>query len=321
MTFDPKAFEAEVDAAVEQMTEESTSDSKETPDTDESVEKADTEETNETAETEETNDTAEADTEASDDGAEDTEEAEVEEKADISDAAIEEAVRAGIPLSQARQFSSEEALRNVVQSINDALDFGKEDEGEDGKEVKSPLDELPELNPDDHDPSVIKMFEAMKGVIQKQQETLDSFRSQQEQATRASQETAAKEVEQWFDKQVESLGEDFADALGSGAYATLDRGSSQFANRDKIAQQMAVMMAGYQATGQELPPREEVFDAAARVVLRDEFASQREKQVGKKLAKRAGTHVSRVSGKSQKKNQSPFEATAALIDEKFGSGG
>ena len=241
----------------------------------------------------------------------------------ISDEALSAAVIAGIPLAEARSFRSEEALLRVVDTIRSTVESqiaaagaNKTDGGAGKKEDEDPLANLPELDPE-LAPEIRQTFDTLKDVVRKQQETIKSFQAQQEQTATANQQAAEQELQQWFDTQVDNLGEDFAEALGKGAMSTLGQGSSQYAKRDQIANQMAVLLAGYRASGQQVPPREQVFGVAARLVLADEFAAVKERELGKDLARRAGQHINRAGGKKTKTNQSPQEETAALLDEKF----
>ena len=242
---------------------------------------------------------------------------------EISDYVLTKAVMAGISLENARNFPSEEALLNVIANVEEmSQELARKQEqnavSQKSKEQKeSILDSLPKLNPDDYEPEVIQMFDALKVVIGKQQEQIESFKNQQQSFIETSQQSNVREVERWFDSQVKSLGGDFSEALGEGGYRTLSPGSSQFAKRDAIAQQMAVMLAGYNATGIEPPPREQVFDAAVRIVLKEEFANRKNKSLADKLKKREGQHISRASGQKGKKSQSPIDETVELINQKF----
>ncbi len=236
----------------------------------------------------------------------------------IGDDALTAAVRAGISLEEARQFPSEGVLLRTAELLRVAADKHIGDkQKEPTKPEDDPLANLPTLDPDEHGQDVIKLFSAITDVVRKQQEAIKAFQSQTEQASRGSQEAAAREVETWFDSQVKNLGEDFSETLGTGGYGTLDRGSPQYAKREAIADQVAVLLAGYKAAGKDAPPRDEVFDAAARSVLKDEYQRVHEKQLAGDLAKRSTQHIQRAGGKKNKTDQSPLDATAALLDAKF----
>lgn len=242
-------------------------------------------------------------------------------RSQVSDEALSRAVLVGIPLAEARKFTSDESLLSVVDSIYRASTAGEDAEGGAAEtEETDPFADLPELDPDEYDPKVIKTFEAMKAALKSQNETIKEFRQSQEESARVANESAAREVEQWFDKQVESLGEEFTEALGTGAMSALERGSSQYAKRDEIASRMAIILAGYQATGQQAPPREDVFNEAARLVLHDQFVSARERKLADDLKNRAGQHIARPGGKKAKQTQSPYDEVAAELDRKFFNG-
>jgi hypothetical protein len=99
----------------------------------------------------------------------------------------------------------------------------------------------------------------------------------------------------------------------------LDRGSPQFAKREAIAGQMAVLISGHEAQGQEPPPREEVFNVAARIVLREEFQAVHDKELSGGLAKQAGQHIQRAGGVQAKSTQTPEEEAAQAVDDLLGN--
>jgi len=239
-------------------------------------------------------------------------------KVEISIGALVQAARFGIPVEDARAFPSEDALLRAVSIIEKASQQREEPKAAKKQEEDvDPLAALPKLDPKVYEPEVIEMFDKLTGVVREQQKAIKEFRSHQETVVRSSQEATAKEIEQWFDKQVEGLGDDFADALGKGGYSSLNRGSSQFATRDKIASQMAVLMAGYKASGQPTPPRDEVFSAASRLVLGDEYRKISERKLTADLEKQATQHIQRAGSSKGKVAQSPVDETVALINERF----
>jgi hypothetical protein len=244
---------------------------------------------------------------------------EPEAPAGPSEDALIQALTVGIPISDAKAFSSDESLLRAVNAVRDAAAaVDSEDGGDEGsQEAEDPLAGFPELDPEEYDPNVIKAFEATKALIKTQHETIQELRSGQQESAAQSTQAAARDVEQWFDSQVAGLGDDFKETLGEGATSALTPGSPQQVKRDQIASRMATMLAGYNATGQQAPPREEVFQEAARLVLHDEFAAARERKLAKELEKRAGQHIQRPGGKKEKRTQSPFDETAEMLDNKF----
>jgi len=247
------------------------------------------------------------------------EESDSDDAPELSDEIIARALNAGMDLKDALAFPSEQSLDRIVSAMERGRQPARQEpeKKEALKEKEDPFADL-DLDPEKYDPEVVELFGKVKKVLAGQYGKIKEFEQQQEQTSRNAEMAAAQEVERWFDGQVKELGEDFADALGSGGYRSLDRGSSQFANREAIANQMAVMMAGYQAMGQEAPPREQVFDAAARLVLRDKYQQVGQERLAGKLAKRALKHVQRVAGPKAKSKSTPEEEAADALKAKFG---
>ena len=240
---------------------------------------------------------------------------------EISDEALTQAVSAGIPLADAREFKSEESLLRVVDAVRRAAKPSEEAtaEKQTAKDDEDPFASLPKLDPDNYEPEVIEMFEKLTGIVKQQHGVIQDFRGHQQQAAQAAEAAASREVETWFDSQVAALGEDFSEALGEGGYGALAEGSAQHANRTKIADQMSVLLAGYKASGQQAPPRDEVFDAAARLVLKDEYQKIHEKKLTGELANRSKQHLQRPGGQKATSKLTPEEDTAALLDAKYPS--
>jgi len=233
----------------------------------------------------------------------------------ISDEALTRAVEVGIPLADARMFPSEGSLISAVNRMENAIQSVIETEEE--EKPVDPFANFPKLDPEVYEPEVIQTLDKFKDIIKQQYETIQSLQSQHEEVSEVSQAQAAAEIEQWFDRQVAGLGKDFEEALGAGGYNSLDRGSSQFAKRDAIARQVSVLLAGYQAQGQQSPPWEEVFKVAAGQVLQDEYRQIHEKELRENLKKQASQHIQRAGGAKAKPKLSPEEEIAAEVDAKF----
>ena len=240
---------------------------------------------------------------------------------------LTKAVQAGMSLEDAKSFGTEDSLLRIVSHLegqqqevyraNEERIAASQKAGK-VEPKKSVLDSLPKLNPDDHDAELIKSFDTMKDVIEKQQEQYEELLARQNTQADLSQRADVASVEQWFEGQVEALGEDFAEALGKGTGRSLTQGSSQLAKRDELAQQMTVLLAGYNATGIEPPPRDQIFEAAIKVVLPKERAQSKRRSVSDKLKDRSRQHVPRVSGNRTRHTTTPEAAAAAAIDKKFG---
>jgi len=240
----------------------------------------------------------------------------------ISDYALEQAVLAGIPVQDAKAFASEESLLRVAKVVQQRLldaDAAVNDATKDKPEGEDPLADLLKIDLSEFDPETAAIVGKLTSVIQSQQQSIDAFRTEQQEISQANLDAGAREVESWFDMQIKNLGEDFTDTLGEGDYSSLPQGSSQLAKRDAIADQMAVALAGYQAIGRTPPPRDEIFAKAAKLVLHDDYVQLREKGLAKKLAKRGKQHTQRAAGQKIKNNMSPEEEAAAAVDAKYGT--
>lgn len=230
----------------------------------------------------------------------------------LSDAALTRAVRNGLSYSDAVSFPSEAALSRVLDSIE-----ASKKPVEEAQQEEDPFAALPKLDPESYEPEVIKMYDGLVSVIRKQNEQLKVIQANQNVTVRASQESNARNVEKWFDGQVAKLGEDFSESLGTGEYRKLTLGSPQLAKRDAIANQTAILIAGYRAAGVQLPPQDEVFSQAARLVLGKEYESAHEKRLSADLEKRSRQHISRAGGSKGKDKSDPAAAIAEMLDEKY----
>lgn len=244
----------------------------------------------------------------------------------ISDATIERAVQVGFSLADARSFGDEVALdkisREMLKDKKELEDFRRmsvvEDEG-----TEEPADlfaDMPKLDPDQHEPQVIEMFDKMKEMIRAQGEDLLAMRTSQEDSLNASVNASAREVGRWFDEQVVELGKDFSDTLGEGGLESLNQGSSQYAKRNEIAEYMATMLAGYDAQGKVAPSREDVFRDAARHVLQDDYDKVKSEKLSGKVARRSKQHIQRTGGQKASAMPTADEEAAAALDAKFGTG-
>lgn len=238
----------------------------------------------------------------------------------ISDGVLERAVSFGIPLASARKFIDEASLNAAVDSLERAEEIiGRSGEQtETSLEPKDPFADLPKLDPEVHGAEVTETFERYAELLKQQQETIQSLQGRQEETSLAAQTRAVAEIEQWFDKEVAGLGKEFSEALGEGSFKSLSQGSSQYAKREAIAKQVSIMLAGYDATDQPRPPREELFNTAAKLVLADEYQKIRDGKVAGKLEAQASQHLQRAGGSKASGVQTPEDEAAAAIDAKYG---
>ena len=236
----------------------------------------------------------------------------------IGDETLARAVRAGLSVGVIRTFPSDAALNEAVSSMEQVIEAQKPPEKQ--EEEEDPFADIKALDPEKYEPEVIEMRETLLSVMKKQHEELRAMKAgaveQSQQSAQVSQDAATREVTEWFDKKVEGLGKNFHESLGKGGINSLTAGSSQFLKRERLANKVAVLLAGSNAAGIQAS-RDEVFDDAASLVLRDEYQKVREEELSGKLAKRSKLHIQRADGRNSKSKQSPFEDIAAELDAKF----
>jgi hypothetical protein len=245
-------------------------------------------------------------------------------QARLTNEILTRAVRAGLSLDEAQAFPSAQALALVCGRLEQATSELEETKRE-TQEVEEtleddPLDVFNGLDPEEFDPDTIKLLGTLADQIRSQREEIKSLRSGQDGVANANQAAVAQEIESWFDAQVAGLGKDFHSTLGEGSYRSLQQGSPQLAVRDAVADQMAVMLAGYSAVGKVPPPREAVFSTAVSIVLGDQIAKQKEEAVQRDLRTLSKQHLHK--GRSSREKQSkpdtdPEDAVAKLVDETY----
>jgi hypothetical protein len=251
---------------------------------------------------------------------------EVEEKLPVS-LSQESVVRGmgnGLSFSEARSFSSEAELNDFSNRVEYAAQAQAVRKQKQEQEVVDPFADLPKLDPENYDPEIIGMFDRLTGIVKGQYETIQGFQNNQQQFQEhyhaATQAANQAEIEGWFDDAVEGLGEDFKDVLGSGKYQTLEKGSSEFQNRDAIANHMGILIAGYNSQGLPVPSRSEIFDVAARQVLADKYSEIKNNKLSNELEGQSKQLIQRANKSTSTVVKTPEEEDAdlaELIDSTF----
>ncbi len=233
----------------------------------------------------------------------------------IGDAVLAEAIKSGIDIGVARQFPSELSLQQAVASIDAAKEANKPEE----EEVD--LFENLKMDPEEFEPEAIKMYDALVDVVKKQHDELKELRNQTvdytEQSATVNQEAVTREMTSWFNSQTKELGKDFHEALGEGEIDSLSPGSSQLAKRNEIANRMAISIAGHNAAGIQAPSREDLFQEAAGLVLKEEYQQISEKKLVASLKKNSSQHINRANSRGTKQSRDPMDETAAMLDKKY----
>lgn len=227
----------------------------------------------------------------------------------LSDEVLTQAARVGISIADAREFGSEAALLRVIDIT------GKSPAAAEAKE--NPLDALPKLDPEHYDEDVIKTFDTLKGVVQEQRDQIELLMNRNTQREQFAQHEVIQELETWFDGSVGKLGDDFVEVLGKGGHASLAPGSSQLAKREAIADQIGLLMGGYEAANREAPSRDELFATAARSILGDEFQAVRDRKVTADLKSRSKQHIARPGSVKVSQEKPVDDEVAAKLDAKY----
>jgi hypothetical protein len=220
-------------------------------------------------------------------------------KAPLSDALLERAVRAGIPMSEARQFQVESLLDATVRRLEGVQKVGAEGKpGAEGKggEVKpaaddpmAAIDAIPDEWPEEQfDPKLASALKTLKGFVKSQAQEIASLRSKGSQDFFATQLEGVKDFVKGDQSKVTALRDEF-DAL----------------------------KAGYAAAGKSVPDAE-VFNRAARLVLGGEMQAKANKDKAEAVARRNGQKISRASGhRIEGKSSDPIQDVGNEIQAKF----
>lgn len=219
--------------------------------------------------------------------------------AGIPDDLIERAIRAGIPMKDAREIKSAEVLGRMCEKLESAAKPA--DERKPGGEAKKdeggddPLNDVPDLDPAEYDEKIVAGFKAMKDIIRKQQTVIAKLG-----------EGAARQEQATTDTRLHGLGKAFAEAAPAGSE-----------KRAELEKKINVLKAGYKAAGEDVE-EDAVFQEAAKIVLGDVEDSEADARKAAVLDKRRKLHLSRPSGSSVKPAGDVLSDVAAEIDARFG---
>lgn len=215
-------------------------------------------------------------------------------KSEIPDELLERAVKAGMSMKNARKFPDAESLSEAITLLGGSEGSGDGLGAEEGGEKKSAIDEaleqIPDLDPEEYDESLVNTVKSLKDIVRTQAQQLEAL-SQSKAGT-------------WIEDQINTLG-DVANTVRS------DPGK-----KGALLKKFEVLKAGYRAVNDSISD-EAVFQEAANSVLSDDLSKNREQAKADAAKKRSGQRVSRPSGQTNKPNPSVEEETAALLKEKF----
>jgi hypothetical protein len=219
------------------------------------------------------------------------------ESGGIPDDLIERAIRAGIPMKDAREFKSAEFLERMCGKLEEKAKpaDGQSPGGEasDGKGDDDPLAGIPDLDPNEYDEDIVKGFKNLKDIIRKQQEMIAKL------GEGTSRQGAT------IDSRLQQLGDAFAKAAPAGSE-----------KRARLESKVNVLKAGYKAAGETID-EDAVFQEAVQLVLGDVQAEVSEANKAESLKKRKGLHLNRPTSAGFKPVGDVFAEVADELDACF----
>ena len=217
----------------------------------------------------------------------------------VTDESLERAVKAGVPMAEAKKYTSKSMLEFVCAKLED---LGKKpgegqkekvaESSKDDPELQALLEGLPDLDPEEYDEKIVGGFKAMKDVIRKQYE-----------ATKSSKEKNSEKS--WFDSQVSGLGDAIEEEIEKSP-----------GTRTALKEQFDVLTAGYKAAGKTVD-QETIFDQSVAVVLREVSAKVADSDRAEKLRKRSGQQIRRPNSSAASPSGDVFNEVAADLDRKY----
>lgn len=218
-------------------------------------------------------------------------------RAPLSDGLLERAVRAGLPMSEAREFPNEKLLSATVDRLESVQKNGAEAKPGDAKkgsgesktaeDPMAAIDAIPDLSPEVYDEQVVKVVAALKGIAKVQAKELSELRSKGSVDFMAEQLATVKDF-------------------------TKGDASKEAAVRTKFE----VLKAGYKAAGQEVSDVT-VFAEASQLVLGGDMKAAANKNKTEAASRRNGQRISRAAGQRVEAKADPRAEIADKINRKF----
>lgn len=224
-------------------------------------------------------------------GAEDEDEDDPDGDDDIDDNLLEQAVKAGMSMKNARKFPDAESLREALSLLPGG---SKQDESGSEGESKSAIDEalenIPDLDPEEYDEAIVSQSKALKDLIRQQAMQIEAL-------TKSKTGT-------WMEEQINTLG-DVAKIVRE------DPGK-----RNSLQKKFDVLKAGYAANGEKVSD-ELIFQEAASMALSSELSEAKSKAKAESAKKRSSQRINRPTSKSVKPAVTVEQEAANALKEKF----
>jgi len=208
----------------------------------------------------------------------------------IDDELLTAAVKAGLSISEAKQFGNSGLLKSMIQKLTGGEEADGEENADDESSMVSAIDSIPDLDPEEYDESIVGTFKAMKDLLKNQSSQLAAL-SQSKSAT-------------WMEEQINTLGDVAKDVRGDPT------------KKKALTKRFEVLKAGYNAVN-ESKTEEEIFQEAASIELAGEMSKAKSEAKSKAAKKRSGQKISRPGAKNAVPKKSVEEETAQMLKEKF----
>lgn len=209
------------------------------------------------------------------------------------------AKEAGLSSDEVSDFS-EAQLRKVLTVYDRALIRpAKAQPIERGEETveKVPDDFDLELDPEYHDPEVIKAFKALDARHQAQNNEL---RAELGKMTEHMQRSARQQYQEGFDRWLEELPDEYAEFLGTGSTLELDEDSDFFKRRSEVAMASEAMRSRITESGNAPPSQKVMLKRGLHAILGDNAAKIESAIQKKKENKRSKKTTARPSHRRER---------------------
>lgn len=228
-----------------------------------------------------------------------------EEKSEnaVSDDLVERAIRAGMDLKTIRNFKDADALESICTKLDgvksektgdESLNSGKE------PEVDDIFKDLPTLDPDEYDQSVIDMFDGMKKMIVDLKKEVSSG-------------SKTGEVN-WLETKINGLGSEFEPKIGVSGKVVA--GSDQAKAREKLQNTFKVLEDGYKANNMEVD-RESIFEQVVGMMFGDVVKENKDAKIKASLNKRSNLHIAKPKNGKNSPTKDPLDEAAENINRKY----
>lgn len=154
-----------------------------------------------------------------------------------------------------------------------------------------------ELDPEYHDPEVIKAFKALEARHQAQNKEL---RVELGKMTEHMQRSARQQYQEGFDRWMETLPKEYAEFLGSGSTLELDEDSDFFKRRSEVAMASEAMRSRITESGNAPPSQSVMLKRGLHAILGDNAAKIESAIQNKKDDKRSKKTTARPSHRRER---------------------